>query len=190
MVMKETSISAGIFLLNMFAVSSQDMGFPPCVLLPGLGTASGTMAAENEASAALASVGFIALNLFPGFGVESFVHGDPFGGRVQLLGEAIGYGVLIWGGLKSGEWMDYPPEEVPSYVDVPIILGQCLLTGARCIWGVIRPVWFASRSIARLRQSRVTLGVTPFIRPSTERRELRIGTQVLFTFALVKRRSA
>jgi hypothetical protein len=114
------------------------------------------------------SIGPILLNQFPGFGVGSFVQGDPIGGCIQLIGETSGYVMAVFAfGMM---WVDYSP-----YVEALGTVGVCLVIGARYIWGIIRPIWFVAELNAKLQQGKVTFGVVPSIEPCADHQGLNVG---------------
>jgi hypothetical protein len=120
----------------------------------------------------------IGLNLGLGLGIGSFVQGDWLGGVLQLTGEIVGLSIAFSCVIQTAMPRE-PGEEIPAWVDPLGNAAVLLVVGARCLWGILRPIRFADLKRSRLMNKEVTFDIAPSITPSASRR--RIGIEIGFT---------
>jgi hypothetical protein len=96
----------------------------------------------------------VVLNMVPGFGLGSFLTGDPGGGAIQAAGELLGAG-LAGLGLIMAEGTVEDGDCNENLVGALVISGAALWLGSK-IFGVLRP-------ISRLRDRSANRGTQPLI---------------------------
>jgi hypothetical protein len=124
----------------------------------------------------------VLVNMVPGFGFGSFfVQRDTAGGLVQLISESIG--VAMFGYVYFGALGYYPstrwPEDLDQYWAVCTVF-----FGASYVWGLIRPIWFATETHVKARQSTSSLDHFPTITIAPVPTRSRIAVEWAIRFAL------
>jgi len=85
------------------------------------------------------------LNFFPGFGVGSFVQGDTTGGGIALIGDALGWGLLITGlVIRANNYDDWGPGDRHNLGTGLAVVGSIGLVGTK-IFQLIRPFAYTNR---------------------------------------------
>jgi hypothetical protein len=119
----------------------------------------------------------VILNLFPGFGIGSFVEGDGIGGLVQLLGEVSGFALELVAAASAFSF-DRPPIVDEQTAEYLFYGGMALQMGARMVWGVARPIWFAGEYNA----GRISFRVAPVVEPSAGSRRISVGMEMALQY--------
>jgi hypothetical protein len=159
----------------------------PCIVISMLILAR---ASADEPQQPKRPGGPVALNVLVGFGLGSFILGDPFGGTIQGVSELVAGVMLLPAMFEVGEdvlsFLLFPFFGTPSISDASYYLleaGMVVLLAAR-IFGIVRPILYAARHNAELQGPKVTVGIIPKVEPCAYRVSSTLGIRLELTFAV------
>ena len=124
------------------------------------------------------------LDIFPGFGVGSFIQGDYKCGAAQLLAEGLGWGWFLFWGAQS-KYAQREAGHVEAGLMGAMISGLAIYPwAAGYLLGLIGPPWYENKYRMEHRNKEVSIGFAPSITPSADRREQCIGMQLMIRYAI------